>query len=373
MPDVVDVDRRRASRSSTTRRARASQELVRINSATITVPEVRRARDHQAVRPERRAERRPDSSNAPGIIPGLVVRGNGFSLGVAELRFGGVAGAERHAAATSTASDEDQPRQHPRVRRHPRSASRTSRSPSAPSRSTSTARSSSPRAARSSSRAGAFSRHDHRPQRRPTTATPTAAPNDEAIRLAAHVRARPRRLVPVPGRHARGQARRRSSRSRRATSARTPARRRTRSSSSFESVGAKVKIGSLEIAGEARNFAFLGDGTFKTKTGLRRLPGRRLARPATASAAADSCGVRIDAIGDPVGGHRAPPGGLRPHGLGERHRHQGHPGARRLRRDPGHEDPAVAARGGQVPDHRDRRVRRLRQGQDVRRRARRAA
>ncbi|MCX5670553.1 MAG: hypothetical protein NTU94_04440, partial [Planctomycetota bacterium] len=37
---------------------------------------------------------------------------------------------------------------------------------------------------------------------------------------------------------------------------------------SFQSIGAKVKIGSLELGGEGRNFAFLGDGTFITKPGF---------------------------------------------------------------------------------------------------------
>jgi hypothetical protein len=37
---------------------------------------------------------------------------------------------------------------------------------------------------------------------------------------------------------------------------------------SFQSIGAKVKIGSVEIGGEARNFAFLGDGSFRTKPGF---------------------------------------------------------------------------------------------------------
>jgi hypothetical protein len=36
----------------------------------------------------------------------------------------------------------------------------------------------------------------------------------------------------------------------------------------FQAVGAKVKVGSLELSGEARNFGFLGDGTFKTKDGF---------------------------------------------------------------------------------------------------------
>ena len=37
---------------------------------------------------------------------------------------------------------------------------------------------------------------------------------------------------------------------------------------SFISVGAKVKVGPVEVTGEARNFAFLGDGTFQTRTGF---------------------------------------------------------------------------------------------------------
>ena len=53
-----------------------------------------------------------------------------------------------------------------------------------------------------------------------------------------------------------------------ATSCSTRAPPTTRSSSPSRSVGAKVKLGSLELSGEARNFAFLGDGTFKTKPGF---------------------------------------------------------------------------------------------------------
>ena len=45
---------------------------------------------------------------------------------------------------------------------------------------------------------------------------------------------------------------------------------------SFQSIGAKVKIAGLELSGEARNFAFIGNGTFKAKHRLRRLPRRRL-------------------------------------------------------------------------------------------------
>src|SRR5262249_7365237 len=37
---------------------------------------------------------------------------------------------------------------------------------------------------------------------------------------------------------------------------------------SFAAVGAKVNIGSLELTGEARNFAFLGNGHFEAKKGF---------------------------------------------------------------------------------------------------------
>ncbi|PYQ01027.1 MAG: hypothetical protein DMF83_26620, partial [Acidobacteria bacterium] len=37
---------------------------------------------------------------------------------------------------------------------------------------------------------------------------------------------------------------------------------------SFQSIGAVVRIGSMELGGEARNFAFMGDGSFKTKPGF---------------------------------------------------------------------------------------------------------
>ena len=65
---------------------------------------------------------------------------------------------------------------------------------------------------------------------------------------------------------------------------------------SFQAIGAKVKIGGLEIGGEARNFAFMGDGSFKTKTNF----GIFLS---VGSATGDSfqwpsfLPVRIDAIG----------------------------------------------------------------------------
>ena len=37
---------------------------------------------------------------------------------------------------------------------------------------------------------------------------------------------------------------------------------------SFTAIGAEIQVGSLKIAGEARQFAFLGDGTFVTKAGF---------------------------------------------------------------------------------------------------------
>jgi hypothetical protein len=65
---------------------------------------------------------------------------------------------------------------------------------------------------------------------------------------------------------------------------------------SFAAVGAKVTVGSLELAGEGRNFAFLGNGAFKAKPGF----GVFLS---VGSATGDSfkwptfLPVRIDAIG----------------------------------------------------------------------------
>ena len=65
---------------------------------------------------------------------------------------------------------------------------------------------------------------------------------------------------------------------------------------SFAAVGAKVKIGSLELTGEARNFAFLGNGHFKTKPGFGVFIG-------VGSATGDSFAwpkflpIKIDAIG----------------------------------------------------------------------------
>src|SRR5207249_111039 len=65
---------------------------------------------------------------------------------------------------------------------------------------------------------------------------------------------------------------------------------------SFQAVGAKVKIGSIEVSGEARNFAFLGDGTFKTKAGFGVFLG---VGSATGSGFGipPILGVRIDEIG----------------------------------------------------------------------------
>ena len=52
-------------------------------------------------------------------------------------------------------------------------------------------------------------------------------------------------------------------------------RPRPRSSSPSPSVGAKLNIGGLEIGGEARNFAFIGDGTFARKHGFGVFLARR--------------------------------------------------------------------------------------------------
>ena len=66
-------------------------------------------------------------------------------------------------------------------------------------------------------------------------------------------------------------------------------RRRPRRSFSFRSVGAEVTIGALELGGEARNFAILGDGTFETKPGFGVFLSGRLGRPATASSGRRGC------------------------------------------------------------------------------------
>ena len=88
---------------------------------------------------------------------------------------------------------------------------------------------------------------------------------------------------------------------------------------SFASLGAKVKIGSLELGGEARNFAFLGDGSFKAQDRLRRLPERRRGdrrQLQVAELPADQ--DRRDR--HPVARHRDRPGELRADALRERHR-----------------------------------------------------
>ena len=155
-----------ASRSSTTRPAATSQELLRINSATIVFPKLGVTRLDPAVRPERRATTSTDPARRAGIIPGLVVRGNGFTLGVAELRHRRRRLRRTARAATATAGDgkirlgsilefDD-------IRIGVQNFSVTfGHGPS-----TSTARSTSPPAAPSSSRASAFSVDDHRPQDR---------------------------------------------------------------------------------------------------------------------------------------------------------------------------------------------------------------
>ncbi|HEX4525985.1 MAG TPA: VCBS repeat-containing protein, partial [Gaiellaceae bacterium] len=68
----------------------ADQELVRIDSASITFPKLN---VRGTIRPyDTNAGHNVDSSTGGGsnIIPGLVVRSNGFTLGTAELQYGGI-------------------------------------------------------------------------------------------------------------------------------------------------------------------------------------------------------------------------------------------------------------------------------------------
>ena len=84
---------------------------------------------------------------------------------------------------------------------------------------------------------------------------------------------------------------------------------------SFGSVGAEVKIGALVIGGEARNFAFLGDGSFETKPGfgvflsVGGADGGAFKWPSWLP-------IRINAIGIEWPDIQADPGELRPHAVG---------------------------------------------------------
>ena len=105
----------------------------------------------------------------------------------------------------------------------------------------------------------------------------------------------------------------------------------------FLPVGAKVKIGSLVLGGEARNFAFLGDGTFGTKPGFGVFLG-------VGSATGDSfkwpslAAGQINAIGITGPTSRTDPERLRPDPVGQRHRIAGHRRAEVLRLDRGRQD-----------------------------------
>ena len=99
------------------------QELVRVNSATITFP---RFGITGSIRPYDPATssniaKNNDEALGAGVIPGLVVRGNGFSLGTVELAYGLPPSQVQpgNTLATTAGRPEDQLRRHPRARRHP--------------------------------------------------------------------------------------------------------------------------------------------------------------------------------------------------------------------------------------------------------------
>ena len=118
---------------------------------------------------------------------------------------------------------------------------------------------------------------------------------------------------------------------------------------SFASVGATVKIGSLQIGGEAKNFAFTGDGSFVTKPGF----GVFLS---VGSATGNSFNwpsflpIQIQAIGIQWAEHPAGPRRLHPHPVGLGHGPAGDLRPQLLRLGPGHPDRSrAAALAGQFP------------------------
>ena len=89
-------------------------------------------------------------------------------------------------------------------------------------------------------------------------------------------------------------------------------------------MGAKVSVGSFVVTGEARNFGFLGDGTFVTLTGFGVFLGggvgdRRLVQVAVLPADPDP-----DAIGIERADVEQHPEDFVPVPVGDRHRHPGH-------------------------------------------------
>ena len=127
------------------------------------------------------------------------------------------------------------------------------------------------------------------------------------------------------------------------------------------------------IGGEARNFAFHGDGSFHTQHGLRRLPHRRLARPATASSGRAGCRSRSTRSASSGPTSRTIPSDFVLTLSASVTGIQGIAGLDVLRLDRGHQDRRRQAARRRVPDRRHRRDRRPGQGQRVRRRDRRRA
>ena len=122
-----EPERDRASSSATTRTAATT----RSSSRSTPPPSASRAwaSPDACARTTRRwaaTSRSPTTTTlAPGITPGLVIRGNGFSLGTAELAYGLPLGAdglpvdENNARHAADGRREDHLRRGPRARRHP--------------------------------------------------------------------------------------------------------------------------------------------------------------------------------------------------------------------------------------------------------------
>ena len=268
-----------------------SQELLRINSATVVFPKfgvrgIIRPFDPNA------GHNVTDPGNAPGIVPGLVVRGNGFSLGVVEIRIGGTP-APNSTPGTATAGDgkirlgsilefDD-------IRIGVQNFSVTVGAAVNFNGSIYVASGGAklfPGGAFSVSISDRTTADDRNPD---------GTPNDEAIRL---------QLTFANGKVDSFQMQVDTLEVKLSTFVTLTARdfRLDTGASakqelvSFQSVGAKVKIGPLDISGDARNFAFLGDGTFKAKSGFGVFLG-------VGSATGDAfgvpsiLGVRIDEIG----------------------------------------------------------------------------
>jgi len=268
------------------------QELVRIDSASITFPKLN---VKGTIRPfDTNAGHNVDSSNGAGIIPGLVVRQNGFTLGTAELQYGGVTPAGGN-QLTATSGDgkirlgniiefDDI-----RIGVQNFSVNFDAENPVVFNGSIYVA----------SGGAKFFPGKSYNAtitdRKTADDKNPDGTDNTEAFRL---------QLTFSNGRVDSFQAKIDTLELNLGGYVTITARDFMLNTGaadneelvSFQSVGAHVKVGPLDITGEARNFAFLGDGTFKTKPGF----GVFLS---VGSATGDSfqipsiLGVRIDAIG----------------------------------------------------------------------------